>query len=352
MQAPFAERVLWIADKISKEELCVLLSIAWSVLFCRNKSIFEGVALNINVMAASFAKLIHDYKMYATKVFPPKLSGLSHSVAAWSAPPSSIIKIDFNAYFNSNSSGGIGAVARDSEGHVLWLQSEEFQWGGKQMGFGSLKYLKVTQLPLHLGLWLVQHFDAKTSSLCIPDCEPLRITEQHVHEVFGFPLGGQDIKDATTDPSVVRRWKKQFKRNSICVKLGELASYLKNHKFGGPMFKRNFVALCVSTLMSVKAKVAEINEEPTDQATRVVEVQRAKDTKTTTSARNLVRLFDLRLIKRKTETPNQLTIIEKLRKKYCHSILSSKGNGGDFASQSTKGMSNKSPRKKLEFFKT
>uniref|UniRef100_A0A803MIX1 Uncharacterized protein n=1 Tax=Chenopodium quinoa TaxID=63459 RepID=A0A803MIX1_CHEQI len=73
----------------------------------------------------------------------------------------------------------------------------------RKMGFRSLKNLKVTQLPLHLGLWLVQHFNAKTSSLCIPDCESLRITEQHVHEVFGFPLGGQDIKDATTDPSVL-----------------------------------------------------------------------------------------------------------------------------------------------------
>ncbi|XP_021773728.1 uncharacterized protein LOC110737703 [Chenopodium quinoa] len=43
---------------------------------------------------------------------------------------------------------------------------------------------------------------------------------------------------------------------------------------------------------------------------------------------------------------NDLTIIEKLRMKHCHLILSSKVNGADFASQSTKGMSNKSPRKK------
>uniref|UniRef100_A0A803N570 Uncharacterized protein n=1 Tax=Chenopodium quinoa TaxID=63459 RepID=A0A803N570_CHEQI len=63
----------------------------------------------------------------------------------------------------------------------------------RDIGFGSMEFLKVTQLPLRLGLWLVQHFDAKTCSLNIPDSDPFRITEDHVHEVLRLPIGGIEI---------------------------------------------------------------------------------------------------------------------------------------------------------------
>uniref|UniRef100_A0A803MK09 Uncharacterized protein n=1 Tax=Chenopodium quinoa TaxID=63459 RepID=A0A803MK09_CHEQI len=48
--------------------------------------------------------------------------------------------------------------------------------------FGFMEFLKVTQLPLQLGLWLVHYFDANTCSLNIPDYEPFCITEEHVHQ--------------------------------------------------------------------------------------------------------------------------------------------------------------------------
>uniref|UniRef100_A0A803N2R8 Uncharacterized protein n=1 Tax=Chenopodium quinoa TaxID=63459 RepID=A0A803N2R8_CHEQI len=42
----------------------------------------------------------------------------------------------------------------------------------KDIRFGSIEYLKVTQLPLQLGLFLVHHFDAHTCSLKIPNSDP------------------------------------------------------------------------------------------------------------------------------------------------------------------------------------
>uniref|UniRef100_A0A803M2A1 Uncharacterized protein n=1 Tax=Chenopodium quinoa TaxID=63459 RepID=A0A803M2A1_CHEQI len=122
----------------------------------------------------------------------------------------------------------------------------------RAIGFGSLEFLKVSQLPLQLGFWLVKHFDAESCSLNIPDSETFKITEQDVHEVLGLPVGGMEM-DAnifSKDNKVITQWKKQFKKNSLSVNIGELSMYLKDHKSAGPMFKHNFVVLCVSTLMS------------------------------------------------------------------------------------------------------
>uniref|UniRef100_A0A803M843 Uncharacterized protein n=1 Tax=Chenopodium quinoa TaxID=63459 RepID=A0A803M843_CHEQI len=121
----------------------------------------------------------------------------------------------------------------------------------RDIGFGSMEFLKVTQLPLQLGLWLVQHFDANTCSLNIPNSDPFRITEDHVHQVLGFPIGGIEIDKSnfSRNSNVIKQWKKQFQSNSLSIKIGELKEFLKGHKSAGAMFKRNFVVLCVSTLM-------------------------------------------------------------------------------------------------------
>uniref|UniRef100_A0A803M844 Uncharacterized protein n=1 Tax=Chenopodium quinoa TaxID=63459 RepID=A0A803M844_CHEQI len=127
----------------------------------------------------------------------------------------------------------------------------------RAIGFGSMEFLKVTQLPLQLGLWLVHHFDANTCSLNIPDSEPFCITEEHVHQVLGLPMGGIEIdkNNFSRDKRVIQQWKKQFKSNSPSIKIGEPKEFLKEHNSAGLMFKRNFVVLCVSTLMDGKQNV-------------------------------------------------------------------------------------------------
>uniref|UniRef100_A0A803N740 Uncharacterized protein n=1 Tax=Chenopodium quinoa TaxID=63459 RepID=A0A803N740_CHEQI len=122
----------------------------------------------------------------------------------------------------------------------------------RAIGFGSLEFLKVSQLPLQLGFWLFKHFDAHSCMLNIPDSEPFKITEQHVHEVLGLTAGGieMDANVFSKDDKVINQWKKQFPKNSLSMNFGELSMYLKDHKSARPMFKRNFVVLCVSTLMS------------------------------------------------------------------------------------------------------
>uniref|UniRef100_A0A803M1G5 Aminotransferase-like plant mobile domain-containing protein n=1 Tax=Chenopodium quinoa TaxID=63459 RepID=A0A803M1G5_CHEQI len=145
----------------------------------------------------------------------------------------------------------------------------------RDIGFGSMEFLKVTQLPLRLGLWLVQHFDAKTCSLNILDSDPFRITEDHVHEVLGLPIWGIEIdkNNFSRNKKVIQQWKKQFQINSLSIKIGELKEFLKEHKSAGAMFKRNFVVLCVSTLMDGKQNM-NINS---DILTFLSDVDKIKD---------------------------------------------------------------------------
>uniref|UniRef100_A0A803N776 Uncharacterized protein n=1 Tax=Chenopodium quinoa TaxID=63459 RepID=A0A803N776_CHEQI len=93
--------------------------------------------------------------------------------------------------------------------------------------------------------------------------EPFCITEEHVHQVLGLPMGGIEIEknNFSRDKRVIQQWKKQFKSNSLSIKIGELKEFLKEHNSAGLMFKRNFVVLCVSTLMdeSVTAATTRIS---------------------------------------------------------------------------------------------
>ena len=97
----------------------------------------------------------------------------------------------------------------------------------------------MTQLPLQLGLWFVHHFDANTCSLNIPDSESFCVTEEHVHQVLGLPMGGIEIdkNSFSRDKRVIQQWKKQFKSNSLSIKIGELKEFLKEHNSAGHMFK-------------------------------------------------------------------------------------------------------------------
>uniref|UniRef100_A0A803N0E4 Uncharacterized protein n=1 Tax=Chenopodium quinoa TaxID=63459 RepID=A0A803N0E4_CHEQI len=93
----------------------------------------------------------------------------------------------------------------------------------RAIGFGSLEFLKVSQLPLQLGFWLVKHFDAHSCTLNIPDFDPFKITEHHVHEVLGLPAGGieMDANVFSKDDKVIDQWKKTIpKEFVICEQWG------------------------------------------------------------------------------------------------------------------------------------
>uniref|UniRef100_A0A803N831 Uncharacterized protein n=1 Tax=Chenopodium quinoa TaxID=63459 RepID=A0A803N831_CHEQI len=149
-----------------------------------------------------------------------------------------------------------GRMSPSSIVQVMESFSENQLKADRDIGFGSIEFLKVTQLPLQLGLWLVQHFDANTCSLNIPNSNPFRITEDHVHQVLGLPIGGIEIDKSnfSRNSNVINQWKKQFQSNSLFIKIGELKEFLKGHKSTGAMFKRNFVVLCVSTLLDGQGK--------------------------------------------------------------------------------------------------
>ncbi|XP_074297655.1 uncharacterized protein LOC141628404 [Silene latifolia] len=65
--------------------------------------------------------MVSDYRAYADRVItrPCLSSGVGDSV--WSPPRAGFIKIITDAYMAGDESVGLGAVARDKDGRILWL---------------------------------------------------------------------------------------------------------------------------------------------------------------------------------------------------------------------------------------
>ncbi|XP_056693964.1 uncharacterized protein [Spinacia oleracea] len=146
----------------------------------------------------------------------------------------------------------------------------------ENVGFGDLLSLKISKLPLHLGLFLVESFDANTCCLRIHGNE-FFITEKDVHEVLGLPLGVEEINldNDCKDVEILDCWKKQFKKfmkekaakkakkvkavkgENVKVKetftqlipVGVLTDHLKSSKASSDMWLRNYVVLVTSTLI-------------------------------------------------------------------------------------------------------
>ena len=79
----------------------------------------------MGIIAASFLKLVCDYLLYETRVFNTHLKKMLHYAATWSCPPEGIIKINVDAHFGAGTSGGLGAVARDHFGRILWVADKK-----------------------------------------------------------------------------------------------------------------------------------------------------------------------------------------------------------------------------------
>ncbi|KNA14790.1 hypothetical protein SOVF_104300 [Spinacia oleracea] len=146
----------------------------------------------------------------------------------------------------------------------------------ENIGFGDLLSLKISKLPLHLGLLLVESFDANSYCLRIHGNE-FFITDKDVHEVLGLPLGGEEInlENDCKDLELLDCWKKQFKKfikekaakkankakvvkgESVKVKetftqlipVGVLTDHLKTSKSASDMWLRNYVVLVTSILI-------------------------------------------------------------------------------------------------------
>ncbi|XP_074290385.1 uncharacterized protein LOC141617111 [Silene latifolia] len=114
------ERITWILHKLRYDERGRFLDIVCSMWTIRNQRLFEESPPNENVVCSGLVKMVADY--YADRVIARCMFN-EVGRSAWSPPLAGIIKINTDAYMAGNGSVGLGAVALDKDGRILWMGS-------------------------------------------------------------------------------------------------------------------------------------------------------------------------------------------------------------------------------------
>ncbi|XP_057805786.1 uncharacterized protein LOC131020534 [Salvia miltiorrhiza] len=74
------------------------------------------------------------------------------------------------------------------------LMNEAKKQAVRDMGFGSVLQLGVRKLPGKLAFWVVEHFDCKSCSIVVGGNQGIRVDEDDVYRVYGFPKGKKEIE--------------------------------------------------------------------------------------------------------------------------------------------------------------
>ncbi|CAH1414514.1 unnamed protein product [Lactuca virosa] len=116
------------------------------------------------------------------------------------------------------------------------------------MGFGALLKMKITDIPLKLGFYVLQKFDSERMVIDIEGKE-LKVTAESVHDMLGIPIGGTKLTQLDQwpkDDTSYDEWKQQFKKDSI-IRLSAIKNVIVSTTQADFNFKLNFLVLFVNT---------------------------------------------------------------------------------------------------------
>ena len=75
---------------------------------------------------------------------------------------------------------------------IILGMSKEQKESVRSMGFGALLKMKITDIPLKLGFYVLQKFDSERMVIDIEGKE-LKVTAESVHDMLGIPIGGTKL---------------------------------------------------------------------------------------------------------------------------------------------------------------
>ncbi|XP_074289360.1 uncharacterized protein LOC141614514 [Silene latifolia] len=123
------ERVEWILTNLEEEGKWRFLAVAWAIWTIRNQRIFEETPPPPELVLTGFVKMVTDYRLYATRVLSFTRNDNGAGGNSWSAPDVGRVKINTDAYLTGSGEVGLGVVARDANGRVLWTGSKRVRAG-------------------------------------------------------------------------------------------------------------------------------------------------------------------------------------------------------------------------------
>uniref|UniRef100_A0A803L2P2 CCHC-type domain-containing protein n=1 Tax=Chenopodium quinoa TaxID=63459 RepID=A0A803L2P2_CHEQI len=116
----------WAVD-LSREKLCVMSTLMWALWMSRNKTIHANEAHDPQALAGSMVRYVADYNSYSTKVSGGPNFGSNLTATTWKKPAAGTIKINVDAALFQNAEVGVGVVARNSEGTILFTAAKRMQ---------------------------------------------------------------------------------------------------------------------------------------------------------------------------------------------------------------------------------
>ena len=104
-------------EKKIQQKLAIL---AWCIWTERNEKVFNNTTTPNSVLLARLQRLITEHDKYSTRIYGARRGGVSASAKKWQAPEVGHVKLNCDASMAVEGWIGLGVVARDSEGRVLF----------------------------------------------------------------------------------------------------------------------------------------------------------------------------------------------------------------------------------------
>ncbi|XP_031099807.1 uncharacterized protein LOC116004007 [Ipomoea triloba] len=122
----------------------------------------------------------------------------------------------------------------------------------REIGFGGVLELQVTNAPLRLGYWLVTNFHPEDMSVHLPNGMKLLLTKDDVAATLGLPCGPITIteRDSQVVGPYLRQWRDKLCQPEGDVTVKALCNAMLRCKDGDVWFKRHFSVVVVSTLFA------------------------------------------------------------------------------------------------------
>ena len=120
--APIQETVGSWAKLEVKTQQC-LVNLAWCIWAERNARVFNNTTTANPIIMARMHRHIEEHDKYSKKIYGARSGVATSSAKVWKAPSRGVVKLNCDASLTSEGWVGLGVVARNFEGRVLFAAS-------------------------------------------------------------------------------------------------------------------------------------------------------------------------------------------------------------------------------------
>ncbi|CAH9069742.1 unnamed protein product, partial [Cuscuta epithymum] len=133
---------------------------------------------------------------------------------------------------------------------AMKAMNEDQKKAVRDIGFGGLLNLEISQLPSRMASWVVENFNPRNCTIRLAEGASMHISEEDVARVFGLPIGGKHIvPQKNHEPSIIlKEWRAIFKKDGRKITPADICDAMLLCDKGGIWFVRHFIVLVVTLI--------------------------------------------------------------------------------------------------------